>query len=254
MNSKLDKGIYSQKFVIRPHECDRYHQLLPRFLMWILQEAASNHAQATHQGYDDLIQENCAWALAGFAFNVHRMPQWKEEIEVFTWEKSATQIFIYRDFELRTSAGELLVEATSSWFILDLIKRKPIRIISYVHNPVAKSAYAHPLKRSDLPDPNSFGATLLAHVSKVSFEDLDHNNHANNVHYIRWMFDSLRDEVKDQNLLSQFEIFFIHELSCGSLIECRSWPLENEKSFLHALNHPDGGYSAIAKSIWRSRR
>ena len=248
---------FSQDFTIRPHEVDAKHYWLPRFMMWTLQEAAVNHVTHLKMGYNDLIKDNLAWALAGFKVKINKMPMWNEDIRVRTWGKSSTKLFIFREFEVTSKEYDYpLIVATSNWFIMDLNTRRPIRIEPYagvVHN---EELLDYPLKKSLLPDPLSFNGSDLSSTKKVCFEDLDHNFHANNVHYIRWMFDSLKDDFKMEHILKDYEIYFVHELSCGDQIESMAYELQEEggKTFFHLLTHPQGGYSAMAKSVWQSRK
>lgn len=253
-NQNSNLALFSQKFVIRPHEVDARHYLLPRYMMWILQEAAVNHIESLHTGYDDLIKDNLAWALAGFKVEINQMPMWKDEITVKTWGKSASGIFTYRDFEVTTAGSNIpLIKATSNWFIMDLNLRRPVRVEPYANILYATDAISYPLKKSSMPDPASLGPSTMVANPKVCYEDLDHNQHANNVHYIRYMFNSLNDDFKASHILSEFEIYFTHELSCKDEAISSSWNIENSLTkFFHALSHPKGGLAAIAKTSWKA--
>lgn len=250
---------FFQEVTIRTYEADRRHLIFPHFLLWILEEAAVNHAELMHHSYDDLMQKNLLWALAGFKFKVNRLPQWREKITVSTWPKSATKLFIYRDFEIHSESGDLLVSATSSWFVMDYTLRRPVKVDEFAHHLNESSALSDNLKRSNLPSSESLEPLVAKAKSKVNFDDLDHNGHANNVNYLRYLFSSFGEEFKQLHILKEFEIYFVHELSLCDEVESSIFKIDETefeekqrtRSFLHELKKSDGTLSAVAKSSWQ---
>lgn len=225
------EGKYRQWFTVRPEQADCYHTLFPNYLLWMLQECSVNHVEAAHMGYDALIPRQLAWALAGFELEVRGLPQWKQSVSVDTWHKKSEGLFSYRDYQMRNQKGDCLVNASSTWFIMDLQKRKAIPASKVFPDlpVVPESALDSLLRRSALGDPPDQPADYTSR-HRVLFTDLDHNGHCNNVHYIRWMFYDLPASFLKEHLLQHFEIYFVKELNEGEAISERTWIIDGEKS------------------------
>lgn len=254
----LENSIFTQDFIIKPQEADLKHDILPSHLMWILQEAGVNQIEILQIGFDYLVEKKVTWALAGFEFDVKRAPKWKEKVTVFTWHKKKTGLFSYRDFEIKDSAGNILVVATSSWFIMDLENRRPARAEEYIPKleESSKCALDSKLRRGSIGQIHPECLPVYTSTQKVKFLDLDHNGHANNVHYIRWMFNSLPTPFRMDFLLAHFEIFFTKEVNCDQTILEKTWECEKMNDdfvFIHHLYHEDGSIAAISRSRWKKR-
>lgn len=255
---KDDPPVFSQQFTIRPHETDKYHRLTPQFLMWLLQETAVNHVETLNLGYQALIDQDIAWALGGFYLEIKNMPILGESIEIKTWHKEYQGLFSIRDFELYSNdRQEILVGATSSWFLMNIQRRRPVRIEPYMTGLKAynHSAVSKKLKKPRADEMAFESESDLLHESSVYFGDLDHNDHANNVHYLRWMMNSLPADLLENYRLSEFEIYFLRELNLDDHLSVRSQSIESvdseQSSWKHQLVKNSEILSAGAFSHWK---
>ena len=53
---------------------------------------------------------------------------------------------------------------------------------------------------------------------KVRYDDIDVNQHVNNMNYIVWAFEALPKEFKDKNKLKKLDMVFKKEIQFGNVI------------------------------------
>ncbi len=154
----------------------------------MLQKAAVNHAEQLGFGFTDISKNNVSWVLFRLHIQILRWPQWKEELEVTTWPSFVKSISAFREFEVKTAAGEPVCNASSEWLIIDLTTRKPRRVEEFhrfdnILTP--KTTLTQPPPRY-----NAKGAFTDLFATEVRFSQMDMNNHMNALHYFNWFSDA----------------------------------------------------------------
>lgn len=195
----------------------------------LFEDAARHHATHLGVGVADLHSTGRAWVLGRFSLCVRSWPAPGQPVEVFTWPSRRTAgIRAWRDFELRSAAGELLAEAASIWVILDLATRRPIRlpdVFRALDFPARDTAIAPPAK---WPEPVGPPSHLATHT--VSAADLDENNHANNVAYIAWACAAAPPPLAAVSRIEQLHVDYLEETFAGETVAIAAWQEP----------HPDG--------------
>lgn len=244
---------YIQCFKVRSYETDQNHFLHPPFLMWMMQECAVNHVESIGLGYDALVKQRLAWALAGFHFKVEQMPVWNDEIVVESWHREYKKLFSIRDFHIKfKDSGQTAARATSSWFILNLDNRRPVRIEPATPGlkRVERTALDAPLKRFNLSDWSLSDGEAQLNLTTSYFHQ-DHNDHVNNVHYLRWMLSAMSDEFLKDHRLKELQIYFMNEIRAGEETSVHIRPhTGGDQGFQHRLIGQGGMDSAVARSCW----
>lgn len=174
-----------------------------------LQEIAGMHADALNWGIDKLMQQDLSWVLTRLKLKVLKYPKWTEEITVETWPTGIEGLFGNRDFKITDSKGNTIILASSSWLIINLKNKRPIRPHAIIEN--AKYEHAEKVFDSSLQK-------LVTHVNSkssldidVHFSDIDINKHVNNVKYIKWVIDSCPIEKLKSESVDELTINFLHE-------------------------------------------
>lgn len=213
----------------RVDTCKRYR---PFSFMSDAQEIANHHASAIGFGYDDLIKGNSAWVLSRMHVRFLRRPSWEEDVRLTTWHKGRDGVLSLRDFEVTDKKGDrILIQATSSWLIIDINSRRMIRPdrlpnSSLGENSLDRDAIStHCGKIAAPPEMKLIGC------HKVLYSDLDFNSHTNNAKYMEWAMDALYniepESVIDREI-EEYRINFIHESHFG------------EEILIYGGNGPDG--------------
>ncbi len=176
-----------EKHAIASFMVDGKRGLTPTLLFNLLQEAAVNHANLLGVGWDFLHQYNQFWALSRMDVEILRMPQWLDQVTIYTWPKMNHYLIQPRDYQMEAADGEVLVRATSNWVILDG-EGKPRQLSAYEDKlGVVEGLHAIPTPASRLRS----GVPCENPVFKpVVYSNIDLNRHANNSAYVTWVMDS----------------------------------------------------------------
>ena len=210
-----------QNLSVTTYMADVRNRLRPASFMEIAQEIATLGAQELH--FDDSVTSaacNAVWVLARMHVRFVRMPRRYQPIALSTWHKGIHSIFFLRDYQIRDEAGEVMVDATSSWVIMEKDQRRMLRPDGLTHIIP--------------PDPQQPGHAIETPAGKVvmprdatpekvadhtvRYSDVDSNHHVNNTRYTAWAMDCLPDELTFKQDLREIEINFNREARPGETV------------------------------------
>ena len=230
-----DTAICTEVFPIRTFEADASGKLSMQNLCNYLQEAAGNHARTLGVSIEQLQEKHMTWMLSRLHVKVERYPSWGDTVFIDTWPSGHNGLFATREFRIYTEAGDQVARGTSAWLIIDLLRRRPMRIPPFfdeIEIPEVPRAIADPFLK--FAPPEHF--TIQRHF-EVQFSDLDINGHANNVSFINWAIESVPGAIQKSHRLHTLEVFFKAEAQQGNTIISKARKDVQEKGLLfnHAL-------------------
>ena len=229
----------SKNFNVDTSKVDCCKRYLPQAFMSDAQEIAHNHATAIGFGYKDMIDLNIAWVLSRLKVRYLRAPQWDEEVTLTTWHKGRDGIFSLRDFLIHdTKSGELLVEATSSWLIIDLTTRRMMRADHALgekglRTTFEQDAIAEQCQKISVPKEP---APEFCRTVKVMYSDIDLNNHTNNTRYMLWAIDSLPVEILQNREIDEFQINFNMESKLSDEITINTCAVDSDTFYVEGIS------------------
>lgn len=228
---------------------DCYKNYLPQAFMTDAQEIAHRHATAIGFGYKDLITSNTAWVLSRMKVHFLRQPKWDEEVKLTTWHKGRDGVFSLRDFQIHDNTnGELVVEATSSWLIIDLASRRMLRPDHALgekgeSTTFEQDAIAEHCQKIVVPKESPL---LFSHSIRVMYSDTDMNMHTNNTHYMRWAVDAIAPELLKGREIEQFQINFNQESKLSDEIKINVASYDADSYYIE-------GISTEGKNIFQAK-
>lgn len=172
--------------------------LSPSSLFERLQSAAAAHAEALGVGEEVLRRQRLAWVLVQWSLEMASWPEAGQAVRIETWPSGYTDRIVRRDFFVRSGDGARIGRATSHWAMLDLDRRRPVRMpeaVRAIRTPVREGVLEAPLAKFPAPDPPA-----LLRTFRVSGEHLDANGHVNNVRFMEWVLASLPVEASGRPL------------------------------------------------------
>src|SRR5690606_30622257 len=158
------------------------------------------------------------------------------EIVVETWPSGVDRLYATREFLVRSASGHELARATSAWLLIDLARRRPVRMPDFVTS-IRLPSRERPI--SDMPDrlPDPAGdhpGESSTHEIAVRYSDLDINGHVNNVTFAEWSLESVPVALRDTHTVRTLDLHFRAEARYGDTATVRT----------QALNaNSDGSYS-----------
>ena len=207
----------TEHYTIPCYDTDASWRLKPVSFMNYAQEMANRHAVILGFGYDDLIVSQTAWVLSRMHIRFVKAPLWRDKVTLTTWHKGLNRLFFLRDFQMRDEHGNVCVEATTSWIVLNLETRRFVRDPKLMDEGTTCSENAIELPADKVVMPKDVEPTfVMDHI--VSYSDVDMLGHTNNAMYMHWAMDAVPYEITSQRPLKEVTINFNRETRSGEKV------------------------------------
>lgn len=236
--------IWREEFRVRAYEVGPGDLASPLAVVDYLQEAAGEHARALGVEQFDIGPTGGAWVLARLAVQFDRLPRWRESVTVETWPSARDGLRATRDLLLRDADGDPIVRARTVWFVVDLARRRPVRL------PDAVLAIDPPQREASLlldaePEPPS--VVQRSRPFDVRRADLDRNAHANNARFVEW---ALESADRDVSQLRSLDVAFRGEALAGETVLSEIGSSGTEGLAHAILRASDRRLLATARTTW----
>lgn len=215
MNNK-----YSHDSIVSCYMSDCHYLLRPESFLDLAQQMAVKAAQVQSFNDNALKSHGCAWILARMQVRFERKVRFDENIHLDTWHRGLDGLYFIRDYQLKDSEGQVAVNSTSSWIVMNLKSRRICReeeIMSLIPSgPQSQDkAIENPCPKITFPK----GAELKElGTHRVNWSDVDYNGHANNVKYTVWALDNLPQDLVFGHFLKEVTINFNKEARAGDTV------------------------------------
>ncbi|MCI8294348.1 MAG: acyl-[acyl-carrier-protein] thioesterase [Lachnospiraceae bacterium] len=149
----------------------------------LLQDCSTFQSEDCGVGVKYLESRRKVWMLSSWRICIDRYPELGEQIRVGTWPYGNKGIYGYRNFVIEDLTGQRLVEADSTWFLLDLDSGLPCRVRQEDVGPYGEPGEKIPMepapKKISLPSIYEEGEPVM-----VRSHHIDTNHHVNNAQYV----------------------------------------------------------------------
>lgn len=168
-------------------------QVKPDTLLQFLQEAAAIHANSARVGVADLLKDDLTWVLRRYRINI-KSSLVRCDLNIRTWYEPQRNLFSVRVFEGRSPSGDVVIDAWSSWIIVDLKRGRPIRLDHVLPDSYFANVEptGRPVTDEVMPIGDSFDYESTLQVRR---RELDLNGHANHTAYFDWALESIPEEA-----------------------------------------------------------
>ncbi len=243
--------VFHKEYAIHTYETDARGSAKLVALLNYLQDSAGEHAGRLGLSVLDLFKHGLTWVLSRYHVLVHRYPAMGDRLEVTTWPSGKGGYFATRDFEVADGSGQPVLAATSSWMIIDLERKQPVKVEAVIDVPYA-------VERRALDDPFASLPVPAARETEVRFRvesgHLDWNRHVNNAIYVAWAIEGVPPEVLLKSRPVELEVSYRAEAFYGEeiLSVAQAAPAEGAGPvFLHQiLNAASGTELTRLRTRW----
>jgi acyl-ACP thioesterase len=223
-----DLPILEYPFTIHSYQCDSRRRLTIPALFGIFGEAAHFDATRRGWGFESMLRQNRAWVLIRMIVNFNRVPLWSESLILKTWPKSMEGVVAYRDFLLLDAERRVLLSGTTAWSIMDLEKRRPVRMTGEEYN-TGRLGWLHAVEEK--PEKIAWPDSLTAAATHYArFSHLDMNDHVNNSRYFEWVLNEFPLDVLQSNDISRLHVNFLAEIRPDDAVEVKMPPINGENN------------------------
>ena len=236
--------VWTEPFQIRAYEVGPDELASVLTVCDLLQEAAGEHARASdREGFPLPDGGRATWVLSRLRVRVARRPAMRERVVIETWPSELDGLRATRDFRV-TNDGDELATATSSWFLIDVARRRPVRLPEAMNGFAARDRAralafdgAAPTAPSEVEAERSF---------RVRRSDLDRVGHANNVRFVEWALEALDTD----DGLREVDVQYRAESVYGDTVVSRASPLKGGARDHEIARASDGRTLALARTLW----
>jgi acyl-ACP thioesterase len=245
------KAVHSEQFRVRSYEVDPMGRLQIPILCKLLQEVAVAHAAMLGVAVESLFERGTAWVLSRLNLRMEHWPRCDDEIVVETWPAAMNRLLTERRFRILDSTDREIGAATTLWLVLDLDRRRPVRLPPQVVERLqALDLEPEPVRPPEIVPAD---AATLELAFTVRRSDVDLAGHANNTSFVEWAVEAVPDEVWRAGDLLELEIQFLAECHRGQTVLSRAELLAGDGA--HEIRHQltrqeDGTEVARARTVW----
>lgn len=238
------ESVHSISETVKSYQVDFNKKLKLSSLFEMFQEAAYQHAEILGVGLAELNKIKQLWVLSRLIIEIHELPEWGENIILNTWPKGIKGPFALRDFQITNSQGNIFINATSAWLILNQETRKPVRpseALQFIKCCEVSAINEFPEK---LPD----GLFNNTRFFSADYNSIDVNNHVNNARYIEWITDCMNINFFKHNHIKKLQINFNSETVWNDNISI-DYGLYTDNEYLFTINNNNTTQTACQVKI-----
>ncbi|KAG4984494.1 hypothetical protein AAZX31_10G254600 [Glycine max] len=245
----IEGGVgYRQTVVIRSYEVGADKTATLESILNLLQETALNHVWmsgllsdgfgATH----GMVRNDLIWVVSRMQVLVDYYPIWGEVVEIDTWVGASGKNGMRRDWLIRSQVtGRIFARATSTWVMMNRKTRRLSKMPEEVRAEVSPwFIEKQAIKEDDVQEKIvklDKEAKYMNSDLKPKRSDLDMNQHVNNVKYVRWMLETIPDQILEGHQLSGITLEYRRECGSSDIVQSLCEPEEDE--ILHGVVEPD---------------
>lgn len=204
---------WSEQHLIQSDNCDFKKQCRLTTLLEWMQRAGDAHLADNGIMLDQMIQQGMAWMLVTVDLELHRQPQYNEQIQVETWHKGSKGVQWFREYRISDQAGEVIGQARTTWVLVDIHKRRILRASAFPFTVPAVPEDVDNITASRVDIPSDIVLEPVYEYT-VRQSSLDMNGHMNNARFADVCLDALTSEQL-AGKLKRFHITYHHEATLG---------------------------------------
>ncbi len=179
---------------------------------------ATENAEKFGYGRSVILAEGGFWVISKIRFSILSYPENSGNLIAETWPLPPSKIKVERQYRLKDNSGNILLNGSSEWCVLNLETRRPMRmdadVFSGGHEYFSQKSGAGDFTRIR-PE---FTENDFSYERKIVESDIDLNNHTNNRKYTEMVLNCFSDEYLNTNPIKTYELHFVKETRLGEII------------------------------------
>lgn len=192
--------MYSRELMVMPSDASCHGTIKLRSLLNYFQDTAELAVIDVEGKATELAANGYSWVLTKYEIDfLGELPILDEKFVIHTFHDPSHGYNTLRVFLLNSENGNTIVYAKTSWLLLDLAARRPVKAIAHIPGISSSNTQdINPVFR-DIPDDDN---VIYETQKQVKFHDLDYNGHVNNAVYFQWIFDESPVDLGSHELKS----------------------------------------------------
>jgi len=242
---------YTRSYFVHYYEVGAAGRLTLPALLGYFEDIAILHSDARDLGLDWYEANRCGWMLVKWDVSIREMPRFGEQVTVATRINGMKSFLADREFTLLAPDGTVLAEARTNWILMDMDKRRPMRVPAdqFERFGVSPESAARCVTIGDVT-----GATGASGAEggdgrpaerafTASNGDIDTNRHVNNLCFVKWALDALPEDYYTAHTPVRAAVQYRKDLAHGA--EARVVTLAEGDRTLHSVYSADAECCSI---------
>lgn len=218
--------IVEKKYIISKESVNNTSEIKNEEILEILTDIAGTHSNLIGNNAEEFNREHKAWVVLLWKLIVLKRPKVGEEVLIKTWVRNSTGIYSVRDFEVFDSQGEVMIQASSKWCIMNLETRRPMRFdkdLAEAYGAESRNIFED-FEKTIMPEEFDEEAEYT-----VTEKDIDVNNHFHNANYLNAAYKSISDFDMNNQHFNNLQMEFKKEIMLGETIKVYCKNVDDKK-------------------------
>ncbi len=240
----------SKEYEIHYYEVDFRKQMKITSLIDFLGDIATDQSEKLGIGMDYLFSKGLGWVLYKWDIKVYSYPHYGEKIVIKTIPYGFRRFYAYRIFEIYNQSRQLIAEAKSIWFLVNIEKKKPVRIETNMYEAygIAEDC-KDTLQIEDISKPENIQEEK---IFNVRYSDIDTNKHVNNSKYVSWAIEVVPLDLVLNYSLKGIKVTYQKETKYGEAVSSKVQinNIEDRVVCNHSIEDREGNILALLETRW----
>ena len=241
---------HKNQLLTKSYFINRFGKLSTSYLFYQMQDIAWEHANILGFGFDKLKKEQQFWVLSRLLVKIDRRPVWGENFTLETWSRGTDGFYGYRDFNFVDETGTNIIQATSSWLVINAETKRIVRLTDFTDFP----SYEESVFGKNADKVNSPKSTADLEFTAVRFNEIDINQHFNTGRYIERIIDSYDFGFHEIHDLIEFELNFLKEGMPTDRLAVKKQFVDETNHLCSVVRESDGAELIRARLVWREKK
>lgn len=243
---------FTKKYEIHYYEVNsKMRCKLPAIINFI-EDIGTQQSEQLGGGIEYCLKNNCGWVFYKYDIKMHRYPMFGETISITTEPVGFKKFYGLRKYIIKDEEENLIGEGTALFFLIDIQKRRPMRI--------QEEQYGFYGVDGDLDCDISMDKIEKCDEEQyhkefdIRYNDIDSNNHVNNVNYVEWAIEAVPLDIINNYELKRIKVIFEKETAYGDTVSVSATVKEiddvNLKSY-HTIRNGEGDQLTLLEVEWK---
>ena len=233
----MERYEHIKQFTVKYCESDFKDEMKTSIALSYMEEVACSSAEELGFGYSFVKPRGYAFMVTNVACTFNRPVLLGELICVKTWPTPPSHVIFGREYQFLTAQGEVLMNATSRWCLIDLSTGKilPSKTVEGQDYQTYNTARVLQDVQWKIPAFKVEEEELRFSLT-IANSEYDHNFHVNNTRYADYCLNCFTVEELARTWVSAFQISYVKQCKEGETLRFYRKRLEENIFLVQGVN------------------
>ncbi|MBD7913115.1 MULTISPECIES: acyl-ACP thioesterase domain-containing protein [Clostridium] len=242
---------YTKKYEVNYHDSSYKLKCKLSSIVNFLCDVGTNQSEVLGDTIEEMMAKNYAWVFYKYDISMYKYPSYRDVISITTEPIGFNKFYAYRKYYIRSEEGELLGEAVALFFLINLKRRRPMRIPQEQYELYGADDGMN--RNIDMKEIRNVEKEDYHKEFNIRYSDIDSNGHVNNVNYLEWAIESVPMEVVKDYEIKELKIIFEKETTYGDTVHVSATLIKEENERLitvHSIKNNEGKEVTKLEATW----